>query len=169
MMHYQSLKLDSTFRPIEVVDARDALVMVLLGKAVIVETYDKFIRTPTTEYLLPAVIVLKRYLKYRPFEVVYNRRNILLRDNYTCQYCDCKFPSDQLTLDHVTPKSRGGKTTWLNITTACKKCNQRKGSKTPFEANMFPTNKPIKPKFSLFNNYKCKTINNKWIPYVKGR
>ena len=87
-------------------------------------------------YQLPKTVVLKKYVKlpdrmYRP-----NRRNIFLRDNYSCVYCEKQLSSEELSVDHVLPKSRGGKDTWDNLVTACKTCNCAKGDRTPEEAGM---------------------------------
>ena len=87
-------------------------------------------------YQLPRTVVLKKYVKlpdrmYRP-----NRRNIFLRDNYSCVYCEKQLSTEELSVDHVLPKSRGGKDTWDNLVTACKTCNCAKGDRTPEEAGM---------------------------------
>jgi hypothetical protein len=87
-------------------------------------------------YKVPKTVVLKRYVKlpermYRP-----NRRNIFLRDNYSCVYCKKQLESNELSVDHILPKSRGGKETWENLVTACKSCNCLKGNRTPEEAGM---------------------------------
>ena len=107
-----ALKLDASYRPIEVIDALEALVMCIIGKATPVETYDTKIRSTTKAFELPAVIVLKTIVKFRFTTVACNRTNIAWRDNNQCQYCGNYFPFNKLTMDHVLPKSRGGKNTW---------------------------------------------------------
>ena len=141
----KALKLDATYRPIEVIDAIEALVMCLVGKALPVETYESNISSPSRTFKLPAVIVLKTVVKFRFNSVVCNRYNIILRDKNQCQYCGKNFSNEQLTLDHIMPKSRGGKNTWTNLVASCKKCNQKKGCRTPSEASMYPINVPSKP------------------------
>lgn len=97
---------------------------------------------------VPRVIRLLRYDLFPKNVVKFNRRNIFLRDENRCQYCGHKFPTQQLSLDHVTPRSRGGLTNWDNIVCACLKCNVRKGGRTPHEAGMKLKKKPVKPKRS---------------------
>ena len=121
-----ALKLDASYRPIEVIDAIEALIMCIVGKATPVETYSTKIRSPSKAFELPAVIVLKSIVKFRFTTVACNRANIVWRDNNQCQYCGNYFPFDKLTMDHVLPKSRGGKNTWENLVAACMKCNQKK-------------------------------------------
>ena len=162
----KTLKLDSSYRPIEVIDAVEALVLCLIGKAKSLEVHAKEIRSVTETFSLPAVIVLNRYVKFRFNTVVCNRANILWRDKNQCQYCGNHFNADKLTLDHVLPKSRGGKNTWTNMVAACKKCNQRKGNKTPEESGMKPIKKPYTPKASLLRTLKSEQISPKWKNYL---
>ncbi len=162
----KALKLDASFRPIEVIDAIEALVMCIVGKASPIENYEKKISSPSQSFHLPAVIVLKTIVKFRFSGVVCNRTNIILRDKNKCQYCGNNFPTEQLTLDHVIPKSRGGKNTWLNLVAACKKCNQKKGCKTPTEANMHPINKPKKPKSSVLRTITKNQVSHLWKDYL---
>lgn len=103
------------------------------------------IHTPQFQMLLPKVIVLSRYHKCPPRIVKFNRRNIFMRDRHTCQYCGVQPDDDDLTIDHVIPRSRGGKTTWENIVLACTDCNARKGDRLPSECGMHPLRPPKKP------------------------
>ena len=165
-MDMMALKLDASFRPIEVIDALEALVMCIIGKATPVETYDTKINSPSKSFELPAVIVLKNIVKFRFTTVACNRANIVWRDNNQCQYCANYFPSDKLTMDHVIPKSRGGKNTWENLVAACKKCNQKKGSRTPQESGMIPLKKPIRPKANILRTVKKNQISDLWKNYL---
>ena len=133
---FKTLKLDSSYRPLEVIDAVEALVLCLIGKASAVEQYEHRINSPSSSWQLPAVIVLQRIVKFRFDNLRPIRRNVIERDNYQCQYCEETFPVPELTMDHIIPKSRGGKNTWENLTTACKKCNQKKKDRTPAESGM---------------------------------
>tara|TARA_R110002020_G_scaffold466237_1_gene688661 strand:- start:340 stop:852 length:513 start_codon:yes stop_codon:yes gene_type:complete len=162
----KALKLDSSFRPVDIIDAVEALVLCLVGKAKSIETHTREIRTVKDSFKLPSVIVLTRYVKFRFTTMVCNRTNVLWRDQSKCQYCGNHFRTDLLTLDHVIPKSRGGKNTWKNLVTACKKCNQRKGNKTPEESGMLPIRKPFKPKVSLLKSLNKEQINPKWKIYL---
>jgi 5-methylcytosine-specific restriction endonuclease McrA len=101
-------------------------------------------------YKLPAVIRIKKYLKLYMKEVKFSRKNLFLRDNFTCQYCNMQYEFNKLTYDHVIPKSiwnkkHGPPTCWTNITTACLSCNKKKGNKTPEQANMNLNKKPSVP------------------------
>ena len=165
-MNMMALKLDASYRPIEVIDALEALVMCIIGKATPVETYETKINSPSKSFELPAVIVLKTIVKFRFTTVACNRANIVWRDNNQCQYCANHFPLDKLTMDHVLPKSRGGKNTWENLVTACMKCNQKKGSRTPQESGMIPLKKPIRPKANILRTVKKNQISDLWKNYL---
>ena len=160
----KALKLDLTYRPVAVIDSIEALVLCIVGKAIAVEQHDSCVRSPSSVFKLPSVIVLKNLVKHRINNLYCTRENILSRDKYTCQYCGKKPLSKELTLDHVVPKSRGGKNTWENLVSACKKCNQKKGSKTPKEAGMIPINKPHKPKYNFLNNVNL--VEDVWLNYL---
>jgi len=146
---YQTLKLDATYRPIDIISGVEALVMCIVGKAKAIETYDAKFRSPSKSFNIPSVIVLQRVVKYRLSNPTCSRKGIFQRDLNTCQYCAKKFTDKELTLDHILPKSRGGKNTWDNLVAACKKCNQRKEDRTPLESGMFPLTKPKPPKNKL--------------------
>lgn len=99
----------------------------------------------------------------------FNRRNLFARDGHNCQYCGKNLPTQQLSLDHVIPRSRGGKTTWENVVSACVDCNTRKGSRTPSEARMKLIRRPVKPKYSPI--LAMKLGNPKyasWKPFLAG-
>jgi 5-methylcytosine-specific restriction endonuclease McrA len=108
------------------------------------ETHRK-ISTPNYQLAVPEVIMLTRYGKFPPRQVKFSRRNIFQRDGYRCQYCGCVPAKDSLTIDHVVPRSKGGKTTWDNIVLACLKCNMRKGDKTPAEVGLKLLSQPVRP------------------------
>lgn len=160
----QTLKLDASYRPIEVIDSLEALIMCLLGKAIAVENYSKKINTTSLSFDLPAVIVLKKVVKFISNHLSPNRSNIIWRDKYICQYCGEKFPFSKLTIDHIIPKSRGGKNTWGNLVAACSCCNQSKGNKTPEEAGMSLIKKPLEPKNNVLRN--SSEIRKEWEDYL---
>jgi len=108
----------------------------------------EWIHTVRFQIAVPRIIRLLGYDKLPRQEVKFNRRNIYARDSSRCQYCAKKFSTTELSLDHVLPKSQGGKSTWENIVCCCVKCNVRKGGRTPEQANMHLMSKPIKPKRS---------------------
>ena len=109
---------------------------------------DDWVRTPTSEILSPRVIRLLSYDKMPKQTVKFNRRNIFARDHNQCQYCGKRFPTTELSLDHVIPRSQGGGTTRDNIVCSCVDCNVRKGGRTPKQAHMGLIKKPEKPKRS---------------------
>ena len=158
-----TLKLDAAWRPIEVIPAYRGFVMAWSGRANIVENYNI---GPITDKKYPAVIILKSYISKRKISIPCNRKNVFWRDKYICQYCGKKFSYGNLTMDHVIPKSKGGHRTWDNIVSACHKCNNRKGSKTPNEANMYPLTKPVSPNIKLIDIYRNLKIPKLWEPFL---
>jgi 5-methylcytosine-specific restriction endonuclease McrA len=115
---------------------------------------DDWVRTVSSEIQVPRVIRLLGYEKLPKQTVKFNRRNIFARDNNQCQFCGRKFPTSELSLDHVVPRSQGGQSTWENIVCACVECNVRKGGRTPKQAHMGLIRKPEKPKRSPMLNLK---------------
>jgi len=109
---------------------------------------DEFIRTVQFEIQVPRVIRLLAYDRFPRPKIKFNRRNIFARDGNRCQYCGKRFLTNELSLDHVMPRSRGGLATWENIVCACVKCNVRKGGRTPSEARMRLIKEPEKPRAS---------------------
>lgn len=107
-----------------------------------------WIHTVRLQIAVPRIIRLLGYDKLPRQEVKFNRRNIYARDSNRCQYCGKKFPTTELSLDHVVPKSQGGKSTWENIVCCCVKCNVKKGGRTPEQAHLHLYSKPVKPKRS---------------------
>jgi len=162
----KALKLDASYRPVGVIDAVEALVLCIVGKAKAIETYTREICSPTRRFKVPAVIVLKTMVKYHFEGIACSRQNIIWRDQNICQYCAKSFPSEKLTVDHLMPKSRGGPKSWKNLVTACKRCNQRKGNKTPQECGMIPIRKPYKPKISALKTTAKNQISDLWKIYL---
>ncbi|HPN39686.1 MAG TPA: HNH endonuclease [Melioribacteraceae bacterium] len=141
------------------------MVLVLLNKAIMIASNERMsISTSNKSFLLPSIIKLN-YFVQRPYKKVYlTRKNVLRRDNFKCAYCG---RSDlQLTIDHIEPKSRGGLDEWENLITACIKCNNKKGDRTPEEAEMNLRFKPFKPTHLTFLINSCGRINEQWKPYL---
>jgi len=112
----------------------------------IVETHDREVRSVSFSFKLPSVVRLLYFVKLKKRPVVqFTRANIYARDNFTCQYCERPFESEDLTFDHVIPMAQGGRRGWDNIVTACEPCNKRKGARTPEEAGMTLRRKPSRP------------------------
>lgn len=110
-----------------------------------VDPYE-WVRTVRMHLAVPKVIRLLGYDKLPRNDVKLNRRNIFARDHNRCQYCDGRFPTSELSLDHVIPRSQGGGASWQNLVCCCVKCNTKKGGRTPRQAHMPLTRKPVKPK-----------------------
>jgi 5-methylcytosine-specific restriction endonuclease McrA len=117
-------------------------------KAQFKEPHDDWIRAVNFEIQVPRVIRLLFYDRVPKQTVRFNRRNIFARDGNRCQYCGKRFPTSELSLDHVVPRSRGGDTSWENVVCSCVKCNVKKGGRTPQEARMALVKHPVKPKRS---------------------
>jgi 5-methylcytosine-specific restriction endonuclease McrA len=112
------------------------------------DPHEDWVRSVNFEIKVPRVIRLLFYDRLPRQTVRLNRRNIFSRDGNHCQYCGKRFPTAELSLDHVLPRSRGGQTTWENIVCACVGCNVKKGGRTPAEAGMRLVHKPVKPQHS---------------------
>jgi 5-methylcytosine-specific restriction endonuclease McrA len=141
-MNTRVLVLNASYEPINVCTVRRAVILLLKGVARAEERTDRTIRSATVEIYVPSVIRLTEYV-HIPFErKSLSRKNILLRDHNTCQYCGHVFPPLELTLDHVTPRSRGGDSSWDNLVACCRRCNNRKGDRTPEESGMHLLKKP---------------------------
>ena len=140
------LVLNYSYEPLQFCTARRGMIMVLSGRAENLENNGYVVRSPTMTYPLPAVIrILKMIRRHRTTGVSFSKKNILRRDNYTCQYCG--HSGNFLTVDHVHPKSRGGKTNWTNVVVACKPCNLKKGNHSLKETGMQLITPPSKPDF----------------------
>jgi 5-methylcytosine-specific restriction endonuclease McrA len=159
------LLLDSCNSPISIMHAQRALLMLTKGKVAVVLSTD--IQAYPGIYI-PSVVRLVEYKYIESRPQLPNKKNIYLRDNYTCQYCGRQLPTHHLTWDHVLPRSRGGKNTWTNLVTSCQPCNRRKDDLTPEEANM-PLLRKILPSTvhtskQLLRNVGLKV--NEWAPYL---
>jgi 5-methylcytosine-specific restriction endonuclease McrA len=136
------LVLNASYEPINVCAARRALVLVLKGVASAEEHSPSSVHSTRRTVQLPSVIRLLEYRRIPHQTRALSRKNILMRDRYTCQYCQKTLPSSEMTLDHVIPRSRAGETTWENLVACCHHCNNRKGCRTPEEAGMRLTRSP---------------------------
>jgi len=146
---FPALVLNADFRPLSYFPLslwcwQDAVKAVFLDRVSVLSEYDAEVRSPSQTIRLPSVIALKDYVPgaRRP---AFTRFNVFLRDAFHCQYCGGREPTPELTFDHVIPRSRGGRTTWENVVTACSGCNLRKGNNLPRECRMFPRHAPRQP------------------------
>ncbi len=162
------LVLNSTYEAINLCNVKRALILIFKGVAITLEKNSKVIHSPSISIEAPSVIKLSRYINLTNKKVELTRKNVLIRDKNTCQYCGIHFPVSELTIDHIIPKSIGGKTRWDNIVACCKSCNNKKGKKTPWQANMSLVKKPSAPSYIYFlhivRHIGCK--NQTWMKYL---
>ena len=148
MKDLKVLELNADFTPLNLVPLstitwQKAFKKIIEGVAVPVSFYkDEWVRTPTTKYKVPSVIALANYKAFK-VHAKWSKFNVKLRDNFTCQYCMTRFSHRSLTIDHIKPKSHGGKHSWKNSVTACKRCNQAKKN----DANIRPKRMPRQPTY----------------------
>lgn len=168
LLDHPVLVLNRFWQPIQTCSARRAVKLLCMGHAQVVQTdgeerfrthdlkswvehssgaLEDLIHSVRLALRVPRIIVLALYDKLPRMEVRFTRRNVFLRDKFTCQYCAKGFSEPDLNLDHVMPRDKGGRTTWDNIVTSCIRCNTRKANKLPHEANMFPLRKPVAPRW----------------------
>lgn len=169
MLNTHVLVLNKSWVAVNVATAKRALVLLYQGQARVVHPADyaiydfedwcdlsqldivtgngnpRVIHTPSLKIVLPEIIILSMFNGFIRREVQFSRRNIFIRDKHQCQYCGKRFNKNELSLDHVIPRSRGGGETWDNLVSACLRCNVKKGNRTPEEANMHLIHKPKKP------------------------
>ena len=165
------LVLNADFRPLSYYPLslwpwQEVIKAVFLDRVDVVSTYDQMVHSPSFEMRLPSVVSLKHYVAQdRP--PAFTRFNLFLRDAFTCQYCAA---NEELTFDHVIPRSRGGRTTWENVVTACGGCNLRKGSRLPREVRMYPRHWPRQPTtFALQENGRAfppNFLHESWRDYL---
>lgn len=180
------LLLNADFTPLSIIHWKKAVVWSIkyannINYGIdIVDFYkDDFIMgTHHKKYPIPAVANTKRFFKINKHQLIFSRKNIFLRDNHTCQYCGKKYDFRHLTYDHVIPKSKwfselSSATTWTNIVTCCFTCNNKKGNRSPSEANMplikLPTKPNKSPKYLPIAHYLrsiIHTIPCEWTPYL---
>tara|TARA_R110000824_G_scaffold48543_1_gene137033 strand:- start:365 stop:865 length:501 start_codon:yes stop_codon:yes gene_type:complete len=160
------LKLDSAFKPIEVVSWQEAVVLTWLNKAYAVEYTNNWVHSATESFQVPSVIVLFRYIDEKFFTLPCTRKNVLLRDENQCQYCAQSFREGELTLDHVIPRSKGGRGTWDNIVAACKGCNQKKRDFWIENAPVVLIRRPKKPSYRSIIKKRIGKTNLKWRRYL---
>jgi len=148
----------------------DAISSVYTNKAIVEEHYDEEVHSVSLTMKKPAVIRLRKLIRIvyeRIAFVSYSKRNVHLRDNFTCQYCGVRKPQKELTVDHVVPEAKGGPTTWENCVSACTDCNYKKDDKTPQEAGMKLLRVPHRPRgFKEIVRVKLGEICELWERYL---
>ena len=141
------LVLDSSYRPIKQISWKKAMTLYFQEKIEVIKEYeDTWIRSPRKKFKLPSVIRLIDYIFRLPWGIRLTRTNLYIRDKGQCQYCSKKLNKGRFTLDHVIPKSKGGKTDWNNLVVSCEKCNIKKGDQSLKEVGYSLNQKPCQPK-----------------------
>ena len=162
------LVLNATFEPINVTAVRRAMVLLLKGVAQAEELNHHEVHSTSRAIKVPSVIRLLAYRHIPQQTRALSRKNILLRDRNTCQFCCRVFPASELTLDHVVPRSRGGHSSWENLVACCYQCNNRKGDRTPEEAGIKLARRP-RP-FTLYTSRQLMRLighrDEKWRKYL---
>ena len=166
-----ALVLNADYRPLSYYPLslwcwQDAVKAVFMERVTIVSEYERVVRSPSCEFKLPSVIALKSYVQPSR-NPAFTRFNVFLRDRFTCQYCGSK---DDLTFDHLIPRSKGGMTTWENVITACSGCNLEKGDHLPGIASRWPSMLPFAPTVhDLHHNgrlFPPNYLHESWLDYL---
>lgn len=162
------LLLSASYEPLRIISWQNAVCLFFLGKVEIVEEYEHDIRSVSLVIKAPAVVRLINFFKAGRRSPPLTRANLLARDNFQCQYCRTELTAKEATLDHVTPRSQGGKTSWENVVCACGTCNRKKGGRTPKEARMKLLSKPVKPEWLPVLNIRLHgKIPSAWFTFLQ--
>ena len=168
-MNSAVLVLNQNYEPLNVCNVRRALVLVIDGKAEVLEEHASSIASARQVFPSPSVIRMVYQIRRPHPRVKLTRREVFIRDNYTCQYCG-RFGSD-LTIDHIVPRSKGGQHTWDNLVSACKTCNHRKGGKALNEARMTLRKPPVEPKAGMYYTIERRldsAVVESWLKFIPG-
>lgn len=155
----RTLLLNNDFQPLCFIDGKRSLLLLIKERAEVVDMgngeswWDDPINSADKSWKIPATLKLKRNVRYR-HRAKFKKKVLFNRDNWECQYCQTHLTKDTITIDHVTPKCRGGETSWSNCVASCFACNSKKGSKTLSETHMKLQTKPTKPNASHFFHFK---------------
>jgi 5-methylcytosine-specific restriction endonuclease McrA len=157
--------LNHNYEPLSVCNVRKAIGLLWLGKAELIAASDgKRLRSVSSSMPFPSVVRLAVFVRVPYKKIVLSRKNVLRRDGHVCQYCG---RTDQtLTVDHIIPRARGGNDAWENLVAACVGCNNRKGDRTPHEANMVLRRRPIRPNHVMFLRHFVGSVDDHWKPYL---
>ena len=184
MLNTSVLVLNRSYLPIHVTSVRRAFALIYQGIARAVdEQYQTFdfegwsqlavardaeaIGTSSGPIRVPRVIVLIAFDRVPKRHVRFSRINIYARDNFTCQYCGVRYPRSELNLDHVIPRSLGGRSTWDNVVCSCLECNRRKGGHTPAQAGLTLRRPPDRPRWTPLMNLMLSSVRyNEWRPFL---
>jgi 5-methylcytosine-specific restriction endonuclease McrA len=162
----QVLVLNQDYSPITICSVQRAFLLLYLNKAELInEVKERKLRTVSQSFPFPSIIRTIKYVNIPYKGVVLTRHNVFKRDHFTCQYCGT---NRDLTLDHLIPRSKGGKSNWTNLVTACKSCNAKKGDFSPEEVGMNLKKQPVKPSYFMF--LRASSIDREdWFPYLEPK
>ena len=184
MVNADVLVLNKVFQPVNVVGVRRALIMLYAGvaralgrqyqlfdfpswAALSAELGDDTVGLVTRRIRVPRILVLQAYDRMPAGKIRFSRHNIFLRDDNTCQYCGRRLPRGRMNLDHVIPRSRGGRTCWENVVASCIECNFKKGGRTPQEAGMRLARPARRPRWSqLIHPPRLRARYREWMPFL---
>ena len=165
--HDRALVLNAGWQPIGTVSWQNAFRLILSGRAKPINYYDDIVQTPNDEYFVPAVIVLVGYNSVPKRRLLFCKRLVYERDNYTCQYCGEELTQAKCTVDHVVPRSKGGPSTFENCVTACFQCNTQKANKNLCDTKFKLKNNPRKPFLHPLHG-RISKINPEWKEFIDG-
>ncbi len=168
-MSQEVLVLNSDYEPLNVCNLRRAIVLVYLGKADVLHAQEEQTVASAEGDLLPtpSVVKLRHHVKRPLPELKLSRRSVFARDNYTCQYCGTS--ARELTIDHVVPKRHGGGSQWENLVACCRRCNTKKGDKSPEKVGMKLLRAPRRPRYTPYislNKYVAGARHAVWRDYL---
>ncbi len=161
------LVLNANFEPLNICNTRRAIGLMMTNKASLILNGRGYIRTVSMQFPRPSIIRLERMIKRPRIRVKLSKREVLRRDNFTCQYCGKN--GFHLTIDHIIPRSQGGEHNWNNLVAACPSCNHRKGGRTIAQAHMRLLRDPSEPPSSAVYIFaRHLNQNEDWIPFIEG-
>ena len=167
--HHPVLVLNHNYEPLNICNYRRAMVLIIAGKAEVLDVYDVELSTVRERFDVPSVIRLQMMIRRPHPRVKLCRREIFIRDNFTCQYCGQR--SHDLTIDHVVPRSKGGGHSWENLVSACRSCNHRKGGKSLAEARLVLSRMPFEPRagrYYAIQRALNASVNESWLKFIPG-
>jgi len=164
LLNKSVLVLNQSYEPIQVCSVRRAIVLVYRGRAEVIEALDIRIRSVSAQFPVPSVVRLCLYVRVPSKHLALSKRNVLKRDRFQCQYCGTR--QGRMTVDHVVPKTMGGRDSWENMACACQHCNNLKGNRSPEQVGLSLLRKPRSPNNVTFIRHYIGVPDRRWRPYL---
>ena len=164
LLNKSVLVLNQSYEPIQVCSVRRAIVLVYRGRAEVIEALDIRIRSVSAQFPVPSVVRLCLYVRVPSKHLALSKRNVLKRDRHQCQYCGTRL--GRMTVDHVVPKTMGGRDSWENMVCACQHCNNLKGNRSPEQVGLSVLRKPRSPNNVTFIRHFIGVPDRRWRPYL---